>query len=180
MVRESRRQGTELPSLQALADDAVLEMGHAVGLAEPGLFKLDSVRELGAAKRDSQAAVSPAVLPNAVDQTHNTDDIPARHPQLTEQGASIGSMKGVLLASQVRVPARSTPMAAPVLAHVLPTPSPGSRVASRIITWRRNGTTTRFTPSGSSMKGQWPLPFRITTSAPGKTSRCRSASATGR
>src|SRR5687767_12711469 len=29
----------------ALPDDAVLEMRHAVGLAEPGLFQLDSLRE---------------------------------------------------------------------------------------------------------------------------------------
>ena len=32
--------------LQVGPDDAVLEMGHAVGLAAPGLFQLDSLREL--------------------------------------------------------------------------------------------------------------------------------------
>ena len=35
---------TGLPSLEALPDDAVLEMGHAVGLAEPGLFQLHSLQ----------------------------------------------------------------------------------------------------------------------------------------
>jgi hypothetical protein len=29
-----------------LPEDAVLEMSHAVGLAQPGLFQLDSLREL--------------------------------------------------------------------------------------------------------------------------------------
>jgi hypothetical protein len=37
---------TGLSSLEALPDDAVLEMRHAVGLAEPGLLQLHSLREL--------------------------------------------------------------------------------------------------------------------------------------
>jgi hypothetical protein len=32
--------------MESLPEDAVLEMRHAVGLAEPGLFQLDSLREL--------------------------------------------------------------------------------------------------------------------------------------
>jgi hypothetical protein len=40
------RRPDGLPSLEALPDDAVLEMRHAVGLAEPGLFQLDPPREL--------------------------------------------------------------------------------------------------------------------------------------
>jgi hypothetical protein len=34
------------PPLQALPDDAELEMRHAIGLAEPGPFQLRSLREL--------------------------------------------------------------------------------------------------------------------------------------
>src|SRR5687768_11656943 len=47
-VRRSRKRScasTEATS-SSRPDDAVLEMRHAVGLAEPGLFQLDSPREL--------------------------------------------------------------------------------------------------------------------------------------
>jgi transposase len=64
-----------------------------------------------------------------------------------------------------------------------PVPGHAERVSESLAqdtrTWRRKGTTTRATPPGSSAKGQWPLPSRMTTCASGKTSRWRSASATG-
>ena len=40
------RAPRDLVSRWALPEDAVLEMRHAVGLAEPGPFQLDSLREL--------------------------------------------------------------------------------------------------------------------------------------
>jgi hypothetical protein len=47
------------------------------------------------------------------------------------------------------------------------------------VTSRRNGSSDRITPSGSSMNGQCPLSSRIASCASGKTSRCRSARSTG-
>jgi hypothetical protein len=43
----TREQVVEgLRPLLALPDDAILQMRHAVALAEPGLFQLDSLRAL--------------------------------------------------------------------------------------------------------------------------------------